>query len=125
VKRISILAAVLALFPAASIAAEPPADAPAQTRETRCLFADRVDGFKDAKTDSVILTEGSRDFLVTFTARCRGLKWANKVATVARGGTCLTPGDKIVFEETQGFTEHCYIKTIEMIVKPKPAETPS
>lgn len=115
----------LALALTACVAPSLAADAEAGKSQSRCLFADRVDGFKDPTKDTVVLTHGSRGFLVTFTARCQGLKWAQSIATVARGGACLTPGDKVVFEETQGFTETCYIKTIEMIEKPKAEEKKS
>jgi hypothetical protein len=115
--RIAILATALAALVPSAIAAE----GTPETKDTRCLFADLVDGFKNAEKETVVLTQGSREFLVTFTARCRGLNWAQEIATVARGGACLTPGDKIVFAETQGFTERCYIKTIEMVEKAKAA----
>ena len=89
----------------------------------RCLFASQVNGFSKASRDSVVLSAGARDFLVTFATPCTGIEDAISVAAVAATG-CFGSGDKVVFDD-MGITQTCLARDVTEVPKAaKPPEAP-
>lgn len=111
--------AVAAMTPLAQAA-----DAPKGTVEERCLFADRVDGFQDAKRDSIVLTMGQRKWRADFANSCSGVNFALSVAVDSKT-TCVTAGDTVIFQEAGSFNKRCMINEITYLPKDeKKAEAP-
>ncbi len=90
----------------------------------RCLLASQIDGFQDAKRNSVTLTAGSRKFHVEFVGTCVGIDSALNVAAVA-ATSCFEAGDKLRFEDGTGFPQTCIASSVTFIPKDdKPADAP-
>ncbi len=110
---------VLAAAASASVLSAAAQSAAPEAPPERCLFNRSIDGFKQAERASVILSQGTRDFRVTFRSPCREMPWAQTIATVSiGGGLCLQAGDKIVLSPPSGIQETCYIATIAYVPKP-------
>ncbi|MEM6534940.1 MAG: DUF6491 family protein [Pseudomonadota bacterium] len=62
----------------------------------RLCFANNISGFREATKESVILSRGTKEYLVTTFARCHDLNHAITLATQTRSGACLSRGDKLV-----------------------------
>lgn len=86
-----------------------------------CLWADRIDGFRDATSTSIVLTVGGKAWKAETAGTCVGLNWANSVATVAKT-SCLSEGDSIRFVDNGNFSRRCMISSIEKIEKTAEAE---
>lgn len=61
----------------------------------RLCFANRIDGFTNTTDRAVVVSEGTREYLITTTNRCDNLDDAMSLA-VDSFSSCLTRGDKIV-----------------------------
>lgn len=104
--------ALTALTPMAAAAD----DAAKTSVDDRCLFASRVDGFQEAKRDSVVLTAGQRRWKADFATNCSGLDFAITIGVDSKT-TCVTAGDSVVFKETGGFAKRCMISEITFLPK--------
>ena len=91
---------------------------PAASAEN-CLWADQIDGFHDAKKDSVVLTQGGQDYLAEVMGECIGLQWAESIATDAHT-QCLEAGDALVFIDNGNMHRRCLISKLTKIEKPAP-----
>lgn len=114
-----------ALAVATTLAAAPAwaADMPSPAKaEDKCLNPRLIDGFMQAKRNSVVLTQGSHRWLAKTMGTCSGLDHANDIATVAKA-ICVGPGDSITFREPSGMLQRCMIDTLTYMPKePKAAE---
>lgn len=103
---------VLAALAVATALAAAPAwatDAPEAAKvEDKCLNPRLIDGFMQAKRNSVVLTQGSHRWLAETFGTCSGLDYANDIATEAKS-VCVGPGDSITFREPSGMLQRCMI----------------
>ena len=125
-KRALVLALVGAAFSAPVLADDPPA--PSASAASPPLSCARVRSIRnwesiDPQTAYVFTTPRTR-FKVTFFGPCLELKRADFARVDAGGGMCLSPGDQMLFWQTQSMPERCVIKTIEPAPFPAPAEPP-
>ncbi len=91
----------------------------------RCLIANQIDGFRDAKRDSVTLTVGSRNWRVELMGPCIGLDTALQVAAVSRT-SCFGAGDTLKYADSTGFPQTCVAKSVTYIEKDDaPKATPA
>lgn len=86
-------------------------------RSEGCIWADRIDGFSDAKREAITLSQGGRDYRAAFQGDCVGIEWAEDIAVVAHT-QCLEAGDKISFHDAGSIPQHCLIKGLSRIEKP-------
>ncbi len=71
------------------------ADARLGPEVDRLCFASGISGFREASDRSIILTRGTKDYLVTTRTRCRDLDVAMSIA-IDSYTACLSRGDKLV-----------------------------
>ena len=112
-------ATIAVLLPALSVAAP---TAGQSAKPSSCAVVQTIDSWKDADELTVILeTSPRRRYKVTFTAPCPDVKrgFLALIQRLPSAGTCLSPGDSIVFARRVpvshrkfGFDERCAIKTI-------------
>lgn len=86
-----------------------------------CLFASQVNGFSKATEESVVLSAGAKDYLVTFASPCRDIEDAQGIAAVA-ATSCFGKGDRVVFTKPGGFQEICFAREVTPL--PKAAKPP-
>jgi len=65
----------------------------------RVCFGSSISGFQKATRTSVVLSRGSKDYLVTTRNRCPDLQYSNSLALRSYSG-CLTRGDKLIGFDT-------------------------
>ncbi len=90
----------------------------------RCLMASQIDGFQDAKRDSVTLTAGARKYHVELVGACIGLDSAISVATIATTA-CFEAGDKIKFDDGGGFPQTCIARSVTLIPREEAPPAPT
>ncbi len=79
---------------AANVASEEPD--PRRGEEVRQIcFGSSISGFQNATKTSVVLSRGSKDYLVTTRQRCHDLEYADSLALRSFSG-CLSRGDKLI-----------------------------
>lgn len=61
----------------------------------RVCFGSSISGFQNTTKTSVVLSRGSKDYLVTTRHRCHDLENANSLALRSFSG-CLSRGDKLI-----------------------------
>jgi hypothetical protein len=113
----SIILAALAVATTLAVAPAWATDAPKAAKvEDKCLNPRLIDGFMQAKRNSVVLTQGSHRWLAETIGTCSGLDYANDIATVAKA-ICVGPGDSITFHEPSGMLQRCMIDTLTYMPK--------
>lgn len=65
----------------------------------RICFSDNIDGFSNNSRDSVVLSSGTKDYLVTTSGTCRTLQYAQRIALDDGGGSCLSSNDILIVSE--------------------------
>ncbi len=61
----------------------------------RICFSGTISGFQNATKSSVVVSKGSKDYLITTRQSCYDLEYANSLALRSYSG-CLTRGDKLI-----------------------------
>ena len=110
---------VLAGLIAAALAAAPvwAAETPETAKvEDKCLNPRLIDGFMQAKRNSVVLTQASHRWLAETIGSCSGLDFANDIATDAKS-VCVGAGDSIMFREPSGMMQRCMINKLTYMPK--------
>lgn len=103
-----LIAGFAAIVPAAS-AADP------------CLRTRSIDGFIEATTSSIVLTQGQKRWKADMEGACTDLENARGVTATARGA-CLKKADKIQYTDTMGATRTCRIATLTYQTQESAAE---
>lgn len=109
-----VLAGAMASMALCGAAAAESASRPSEP----CLRSNLIDGFQKATRDSVVLTQGSRQWLVETAGTCSGLDFANTIGTKSRT-TCFTAGDSLVFSDA-GFRQSCMVSDVTYLPKDTP-----
>lgn len=65
----------------------------------RICFGATIDGFSNARRDSVVLSSGSKDYLVTVSGACRSLRYAQAIGIDNRGAGCVSRNDILIVSE--------------------------
>jgi hypothetical protein len=85
----------------------------------KVCFASTIDGFHDATDDTVVLSKGTKDYLVEVYGNCFNLDQAQQLAVDAPT-SCLSKGDHLItsdsisgFDDRSGFgVQRCMVKSI-------------
>jgi len=96
----------------------------ADTNGNPCLRSSLVDGYTNATDDSIVLTQGNRNWKADFAGKCTGLRFAETVGVKSRT-TCVTPGDSIRFREAGGIRQICMISELTYLPKEEKAAEPT
>jgi len=73
-------------------------DARLGEQTNRICFSGNIDGFSNARRDSVVLSAGRKDYLVTISGTCRTLDYAQRIGLDNRGG-CVSRNDILVVSD--------------------------
>lgn len=74
-------------------------DARLGEQTNRICFGSTIDGFSNARRDSVVLSSGSKDYLVTVSGACRSLRYAQAIGLDNRGASCVSRNDILIVSE--------------------------
>ncbi len=74
-------------------------DARLGEQTNRICFGATIDGFSNARRDSVVLSSGSKDYLVTVSGACRSLRYAQAIGLDNRGAGCVSRHDILIVSE--------------------------
>jgi len=102
--------------------AAPAAGDAAKAKPSSCAFVRSIDRWEPIDEKTVYLyTSPRRKYKVTFTGKCREMKWAifARLETRPSAGACLSVGDSILFahgafrDRRHEFEERCVIRAVE------------
>ena len=90
----------------------------AAPKPVNCLWNRRLRNWSAIDDRSMMLYQGSRRYLVTFSGTCRESRFEQGLVVDRRFGSCLGPGDRVTFGSPSGRQwdqglAPCYIKKIE------------
>ena len=74
-------------------------DARLGEQTNRICFGRTIDGFSNMRRDSVVLSSGSQDYLVTVSGTCRSLRFAQAIGVDNRGAGCVSRNDILIVSE--------------------------
>jgi hypothetical protein len=98
------------------MAPQPGADAP--RKRPTCVWTRRIDGWNPVDDTTMIVTQGSKRYLVTFSGKCRQQKYEHAMRISRHRGSCLSPGDTVDFTSPFGYTPmyygSCMISKVEI-----------
>ena len=82
-------------------------------RRSRCAWRRSINGFSVIDRKHLILSAGTRDFLVTVSPGCQHLNFKSAIAikSTPAAGACVEKGDRIILDH--GFS--CFISQIEWV----------
>lgn len=92
--------------PGAAMAPSPNA-APARKRPS-CVWTRRIDGWNPVDDYSMVVTQGRKRYLVTFSGKCQAQKYEHAIRISRHWGSCLRPGDTVDFTSPFGNSHHFY-----------------
>jgi hypothetical protein len=98
----------------------PPAANNAPKKDVGCLWTRRMSGWTPNGDEQMIIHQGRKRYLVTFSSRCREQRYEHAIRVTRNWGTCLRPGDRVEFTSPFGhrFPGHymgsCIISKIEL-----------
>ncbi|WP_017931424.1 DUF6491 family protein [Robiginitomaculum antarcticum] len=65
----------------------------------KICFSGNIDGFSNNGRDSVVLSAGNKDYLVTTSGTCPSLRYAQRIGLDDGGGSCLSSNDILIISE--------------------------
>lgn len=87
-----------------------------------CVWSRRIRDWSPVDDRTMVVREGSRRFLVTFSGSCRDSRYEYGMGVDTRYSSCLRAGDRVTFGSPFGYgygrmAMPCYIKKIEELPK--------
>jgi hypothetical protein len=102
-----------------------PAAAPTERRRPSCIWTRRINGWSPVDNRSMVVTQGTRKFLVTFSGNCPQNRHETAIRIVRPHGSCLGAGDMVDFTNPFGYQSGaimyapCMIQKVEIYPGPQ------
>jgi hypothetical protein len=91
-------------------------DAP--RKRPTCVWTRRISGWTPVDDYQMVVTQGTKRYLVTFSGKCRAQKHEQAIRVSRHWGSCLSPGDSVDFVSPfgygPGYYGSCMISKVEL-----------
>jgi hypothetical protein len=104
-----------------------PAAAPSERRRPTCVWTRRINGWSPVDNRSMIVTQGTKKYLVTFSGSCPQNRHETAIRILRNHGSCLGSGDMVDFTNPFGYRHGgnmyapCMIQKVEIYPGPQAA----